>query len=174
VQTTGSGLPEGYEDISWSRPADYEYLGAFSGTPGSPASHEGVDYVHDNQSVSEVDILAAADGEVVYVRLGCPQSSEFSSNNSLRECGAGWGNHVVVDHGNGIYTRYAHLKPDETIVQVEDHVNQGSLLGLMENSGRSDTRHLHFELGTKVSDFDPCSPAQSFDLVYDSELLPWQ
>ena len=171
VQITGADLPPGADAIVWERPADYVYLGAFSGTPGQPASHEGVDYVQDDTAVATVAVNAAAAGTVVYVRLGCPQSSTFGHNNSLRECGAGWGNHVVVDHGSGIVTRYAHLAPDSTLVQAGAIVARGAQLARMGNSGRSETRHLHFELGLAEIPLDPCSPAQSFAAVYDSELL---
>jgi murein DD-endopeptidase MepM/ murein hydrolase activator NlpD len=80
----------------------------------------------------------------------------------------------VVDHGNDIFTRYAHLKPGETVVLVGDTVERGDTLGLMGNSGRSDVRHLHFELGSWAAEFDPCAPAQSMGYVYDSEGLAWE
>jgi murein DD-endopeptidase MepM/ murein hydrolase activator NlpD len=171
IQTTGAGLPPHADDIVWSHPAWWTWIGSFSGTPGSPASHEGTDYVHDISGVTDVPITAAADGQVVAVRLGCPQSSAFSPNTALRECGAGWGNHVVVLHGHQVLTRYAHLEPGRTAVTAGMHVQRGQLLGMMGNSGRSDTRHLHFELGTASTPFDPCGAAQSMDLVFDSELL---
>jgi len=173
IQTTGAGLPAGASALTWDRPAAYVWLGAFSGTPGQPASHEGVDYVHDDPGVATVELRAAADGVVAYVRLGCPQSSEFSHNNSLRECGAGWGNHVVLHHGGELYTRYAHNKPGATFVQVGDAVARGDVLAQMGNSGRSETRHLHFELGTFAAGFDPCIAAQSMDAVHDAELLTY-
>jgi len=173
IQTTGSGIPAGCAGLTWERPADQTYYVAFSGTPGSPASHEGVDYVHDDTSVVNVPVSAAAEGEVVYVRAGCPQSAEFSHNYSLRECGAGWGNHVVIHHGDDTFTRYAHLKPGTTVVQVGDWADVGGELALMGNSGRSELRHLHFELGTMTAQFDPCEAAQSMDYVYDSQGLAW-
>jgi len=173
VQTTGSGVPAAASSMSWGRPASKTYLVGFSGNPGYSANHEGVDYVHDNASVADVDVNAAADGEVVYVRIGCPESSLFSHNDSLRECGSGWGNHVVVHHGDGVYMRYAHLRPGYTLVDVGYQVTRGQYLGRMGNSGRSETRHLHLELGTKASGFDPCAPAQSMDAVHDPELLSW-
>ena len=171
IQTVGSGLPPGAGNLLWDRPASFTYLGAFSGQPGQPASHEGVDYVHDDPIVGHVQVHAAADGQVIYVRLGCPQSSLFSPNQSLRECGAGWGNHVVVDHGGGTVTRYAHLHPGATVVQVGDTVYRADPLAEMGNSGRSDVRHLHFELGKDTDGLDPCDHAQSFERVHDSELL---
>jgi len=91
----------------------------------------------------------------------------FNSNAENRECGSGWGNHVVLDHGNGIHTRYAHISPGTLEVLVGQQVLAGDLLGEMGNSGRSETRHLHFELGVSSQGFDPCTPAQSLDTVYD-------
>jgi murein DD-endopeptidase MepM/ murein hydrolase activator NlpD len=172
VQTAASGLPEIASTLTWQRPAAaWIYLVPFSGTPGQPASHEGVDYVHSLASVPEVPIVAAADGQVVYVRTGCPQSSLFGQNLFLRECGAGWGNHVVLLHGFGLYTRYAHLAPNSISVVAGERVVRGQAIGLMGNSGRSDVRHLHFELGTRMTPFDPCTASQSFSRVFDSELL---
>ena len=64
---------------------------------------------------------------------------------------------------------------DQTfLVQVGDQVSMGDGLGVMGNTGRSDERHLHFELGTYVDAFDPCEPSQSMDAVYDAENLPFQ
>lgn len=173
VQTAGAGLPTFAGSIQWSRPAVWTRIVDFSGFPGQPASHEGTDYVHDDPTVDDVPVTAAADGQVVYVRLGCPQSAELQPNVALRECGAGWGNHVVVLHGRGLFTRYAHLEPGTTVVRAGMHVSRGGFLGMMGNSGRSDVRHLHFELGTSHAAFDPCVPAQSMDVVVDSEGLSW-
>lgn len=172
IQTAAAGLPSGTQTLPWRFPCHWIYTVAFSGTPGYPADHEGVDYVFADAGMAQVDISAASTGVVVYVRLGCPQSHEFTPNQSLRECGAGWGNHVVIDHGNGIFTRYAHLKPDSTLVRVGDRVWPGQVLALMGNSGRSQLRHLHFELGFWSQSFDSCAPAQSMDQVHDPQLLP--
>ncbi len=172
VQIAASGIPRGSSTVRWKAPSAWTWRVAFSGTPGRKANHEGTDYVHDDQRVAEVPVSSMADGEVVYVRMGCPQSSAFGKNRSARECGSGWGNHVVVDHGDGVYVRYAHLDPQGITVGVGDRVTQGQELGLMGNSGRSETRHLHYELGTRARGFDPSAPSQSFDAVYDPEQLP--
>jgi len=167
IQITGTGVASGALVMEWMQPTDWVYIAYFWGSPGSPAGHEGDDYVHDDQSVERVDVRAAAGGTVVYVRTGCPQSSMFAHNTALRECGSGWGNHVIVDHGNQLYTRYGHLAPTtEPSVKVGDEVEAGSLLGEMGNTGRSELRHLHFELATRVQSIDPCEGSQSFDFVY--------
>ena len=95
----------------------------------------------------------------------------FTPNIDSRECGSGWGNHVVIDHGNGIHTRYSHLAPETINVRVGELLLAGDLLGEMGNTGRSETRHLHFELGVAHQGFDPCSPSQSLDTVYDPEAV---
>jgi murein DD-endopeptidase MepM/ murein hydrolase activator NlpD len=62
------------------------------------------------------------------------------------------GNAVVVDHGWGVYSIYAHLA--EFRVQVGNMVQPGDLIGIIGNTGRSAGPHLHFEidiLGTPVN-----------------------
>lgn len=56
----------------------------------------------------------------------------------------GYGNRVVVDHGNGFETLYAHLSVIQ--VQVGQRVNRGDVLGQMGTTGRSTGVHLHFEI----------------------------
>ncbi len=172
IQLAASGTPPGAASLQWTVPCASTSVGAFAGTPGSPAVHEGVDHVHDDASAAVVPVLAAATGSVAYVRTGCPQSSTFGSNAALRECGSGWGNHVVIEHVSGVFTRYAHLAPDGVQVEVGEEVAGGQPIAEMGNSGRSDVRHLHFELGTSAG-LDPCATAQSFDAVYDPALLAW-
>lgn len=138
----------------------------FEGIIGSLAIHEGVDYINDNKLISDVPVFATDNGIVVYVRTGCPEEKPFQTNNLLRECGAGWGNHIIVEH-KGYYSRLAHLRLDSMDIKVNDLVKKGDILAYMGNSGRSDERHLHFELGIKSSGFISCSPSQSFDGVID-------
>ncbi len=171
VQTTGTGVPSGATALVWQLPTTATSTAPFVGTPGSAASHEGIDYVNDDASIGVVPVVAAADGVVVYVREGCPQSSSLGSNKSLRECGAGWGNHVILRHGAGIYTRYAHLEEGSAAVRTGEAVPAGATLASMGNSGRSDVRHLHFELGSDGADPDPCAAAASFAAVYDPARL---
>ena len=65
----------------------------------------------------------------------------------------GWGNHLVVDHGDNIYSRYAHLRFNGIYKKVGQKVTKDEIIGLMGNSGRSDIRHLHLEIGHYLGDF---------------------
>ena len=67
----------------------------------------------------------------------------------------GFGNLVIIDHGNGWHTLYAHLS--ETHVTCGQGVTQGALLGLAGSTGRSTGPHLHFEMrlnGVNVNPWD--------------------
>ncbi|MBA3499907.1 MAG: M23 family metallopeptidase [Deltaproteobacteria bacterium] len=169
VQPLSAWPAPGSELSSWTRPTRWTALELVRGTVGRPADHEGDDYINANTDVVTVAVVAAAAGTVVYARRGCPQSTVFAPNKLLRECSAGWGNHVIVRHRNNVYTRYAHLAT--IIVTSGDEVVRGQPLGTMGNSGRSDVRHLHFELGTRSVGIDACGPAQSFDAIYEASKL---
>jgi hypothetical protein len=56
------------------------------------------------------------------------------------------GNHVDLDHGEGVFSLYAHLQRDSLTVAVGDVVAAGYRLGLVGNSGNSSEPHLHFQL----------------------------
>ena len=169
VQTAASAFPAGVSWVMKEIPSISTYRVPFSGTPGKKAGHEGMDFVHNDPKVAHVPVIAADNGTVAYVRTGAPQATMFQHNTSLREAGAGWGNHVVIAHGNGVYTRYAHLAPGSVKLRVGDVVKAGDVVGEMGNSGRSETRHLHFEVGYKKTYFVANQSAQSFDLVLSPE-----
>jgi murein DD-endopeptidase MepM/ murein hydrolase activator NlpD len=58
--------------------------------------------------------------------------------------GDGYGNYIVIDHGNGYQTLYGHLS--KIFVRVGDTVGKGAVIGNMGSTGRSTGPHLHFEI----------------------------
>lgn len=66
---------------------------------------------------------------------------------------AGYGNRVMVDHGNGYVTLYAHLSSVQ--VQAGQTVSRGNVIGQMGSTGRSTGTHLHFEIRKDGSLLNP-------------------
>lgn len=96
------------------------------------AFHSG-HYAHDIGNRSKPHIWAAGAGTVATVDAG--------------GWGGGYGTHVIIDHGNGVQTLYAHMS--SAYVSVGQRVEQGEVLGRMGNTGRvygPTGIHLHFEV----------------------------
>lgn len=65
-----------------------------------------------------------------------------------------WGNVVVIDHGHGLVTRYAHL--DNYVVAKGDKVKAGDPIGAVGSTGRTGGKsHLHFEVIQDGAPIDP-------------------
>ncbi len=75
-------------------------------------------------------VLAAASGDVVVARQG--------------GYNGGYGNYVVIQHGNGTQTLYGHLQ--SVSISPGSRVVQGQVIGSLGNTGRSTGPHLHFEV----------------------------
>jgi murein DD-endopeptidase MepM/ murein hydrolase activator NlpD len=71
---------------------------------------------------------------------------------------AGYGISVVIDHGNGVYTHYAHLS--QAFVVEGQRVNVGDVIGLEGSTGDSTGPHLHFEVHQGL--WHQIDPAQWF------------
>lgn len=99
--------------------------------------HSGIDIPGDGG----YPITAAEAGEVVRVNNGCTHN--YGKYGSCG-CGGGYGNFVIIDHGNGFLTLYGHMT--QTKVSVGDKVKEGQEIGLMGSTGYSTGTHLHLEL----------------------------
>lgn len=75
----------------------------------------------------------------------------------------GYGRLVVVDHGNGIESRYAHLSAID--VQPGQRVSRGETIGAVGSTGRSTGPHLHFEIRKDGEPIDPTSRVDPRALV---------
>ena len=119
---------------SWGWPTESPYVITSYFAPRWGRYHNGIDISGTGDGSR---IYAAAGGTVVEVVSSC---ASFKFDNA---CGGGYGNHVIVDHGNGLYTLYGHLTSNVR-AYVGMNVSKGTLIGYMGNSGRSYGTHLHF------------------------------
>jgi murein DD-endopeptidase MepM/ murein hydrolase activator NlpD len=67
----------------------------------------------------------------------------------------GYGNNIVIDHGNGYQTQYGHL--NRIYVKVGDSVGRGAVIGQMGSTGNSTGPHLHFEIRRNGARLNPLS-----------------
>lgn len=69
-----------------------------------------------------------------------------SFDGKIKDCGEDGqlGKYIIIDHGEGIETKYGHL--NEILVKKEDSVKKGQVIAKSGNTGKSTGPHLHFEL----------------------------
>lgn len=79
------------------------------------------------------------------------------------ERAGGYGNLVVVDHGDGLETRYAHL--GEINVSIGDEITAGTKVGTVGMTGRTTGPHLHFELRREGEAVDPRSALEGLKIL---------
>lgn len=65
----------------------------------------------------------------------------------------GYGNYLLIDHGNGYTTSFSHMK--KYLVHKGDRVERGQVIGLVGNSGRSTGSHLHYEIALDNKTINP-------------------
>lgn len=133
-------IPDGEITAVATRPATSKLVGAsgpsYDGYYTAPLSgyrktqglhgYNGVDLA----SYRGAPVLASADGEVIIARSG--------------GYNGGYGSYVVIKHGNGTQSLYAHL--GGVSVSAGQTVSKGQAIGTLGNTGRSTGPHLHFEI----------------------------
>ncbi|MGN1418158.1 MAG: peptidoglycan DD-metalloendopeptidase family protein, partial [Acutalibacteraceae bacterium] len=100
--------------------------------------HGGTDIIKAGGGSTGIPVIAAASGTVVVAQSGY----------------SGYGHTVVIDHGNGLRTRYAHMQAGSIRVRVGQTVYQGQQIGNIGSTGNVTGPHLHFEVlknGVKVN-----------------------
>ena len=103
----------------------------------SLGNHKGIDISGANASGSLV--VAGASGTVT--------EAGWSTG--------GYGNYVIIDHGNGIETLYAHMLDNSLMVNAGDIVTKGQAIGRVGNTGYSFGAHLHFEVRVNGNKINP-------------------
>lgn len=90
--------------------------------------HAGTDFSYGAGQSCNRPIVAAGEGDVVFAGAA-----------------AGYGHVIMINHDNGVQTRYAHMYATGVLAQVGDHVQAGDIIGLVGSDGASTGCHLHFE-----------------------------
>ena len=97
--------------------------------------HNGIDISGTGEGSK---IFASNDGVVARVMTGCPNRGSYPNS-----CNMGFGNVVFINHGNNIFTIYAHLLSN-IVVREGQQISRGQVIGYMGSSGQSTGTHLHF------------------------------
>jgi len=118
-KSTSSATYGGDSGGGWTQPVSYKYISRRVGS-----GHTGIDMVTPVGN----SVVAAKSGIVISVSTGWS---------------GGYGNMILIDHGNGVKSRYAHLS--SIAVSAGEAVGAGEYIGASGNTGRSTGAHLHFE-----------------------------
>lgn len=138
-QSGNSGGTYSGGQLGWPCPS-YTRISSYFGSRGSPLAggssyHKGIDLAAPKGS----SILAAEDGTVIAVYTGCAHNWGKSKSCG---CGSGFGNYLMVSHGGGLVTVYAHC----TSINVSNgsKVSKGQIIATVGSTGASTGYHLHF------------------------------
>ena len=138
-------------NYTWPLPASVN----ISGRHISNGSYYGVDMA----TAIGTDVFAIADGTVMKsIDIGCTGSHAGGTpacnnpNCPYKGTEGSYCNYIVINHGNNIYSLYAHLKTGSFNVKENDFVKQGQKIAESGNAGKTKTSiaggsaaHLHFE-----------------------------
>lgn len=90
---------------------------------------------------------------------------------------SGYGNCVVIHHGDGMFSLYGHMLDNSITVELGSWVQKGAVIGGMGNTGDSSGTHLHFEMyyGTVTEIMDSGNTLIRYDVKVDRDEVvdPW-
>ena len=116
-------------ELQWPVPGYTNISSAFGWRFGGSDYHTGIDISKGSQaSIYGKTIVAANSGRVAFVKYGT----------------TGYGRYLIIDHGGGRTTLYAHTS--EILVSVGDYVSRGESVAKVGSTGWSTGPHLHFEV----------------------------
>ena len=91
-------------------------------------------------------VLATGDGVVVALENTKPDNRQFDQSKIAENPMLLFGNYLVIDHGNGEFSVYGHLKLGSVRVNAGDRVRRGQAIAAIGASGSAFFPHLHYEL----------------------------
>lgn len=86
-------------------------------------------------------ILAPLDG-YVYDIVNTVDENDIAGVNTIDN----WGNTIIMNHLNGLFTQISHVKKDSFKVGIGEYITKGTVIGMCGNSGRSPEPHIHFQV----------------------------
>lgn len=133
------GSSSSNETFTWPAPG-YNHISSGFGNRWHPVigeykHHDGIDI--SGSGISGKEAVAAANGVVIISKI---QTVEKDGKTVV----TGYGNYVVIDHGGGITTTYAH--GSQRLVSVGQSVKKGQAVLVIGSTGISKGPHLHFEV----------------------------
>lgn len=139
------------EGLRWPLPTQYHWISTYFGYDAwRNGMHRGIDI--GDGGIAGKDILAAQSGTVITASFTCPHNV---GKNYSCGCGGGYGNYIIIDHGGGLSTLYAHCQA--IYVSKGQRVSKGDAIGAVGTTGWSTGYHLHFEVrenGVAVNPFN--------------------
>ena len=121
----------------WPASGGATHVSSYYGKRSLNGWHGGIDITRPGGKSTGAPVLAAESGTVKLARV-------YSS----------YGYCVIIDHGGGLQTLYAHMKPGSLLVSAGQKVKRGQQIGQIGSSGFVTGPHLHFEVrvnGNKVN-----------------------
>lgn len=166
---------------SYSPDMTVTQVGQSLSTKCSVSSHTGnLSYAYDMQAkIGNEAILVAGDGTVAYIHksvtcnsmdtVGC---TDYSSSCSSTASNGGWGNTVIIQHADGTWTKYTHLRHGSVVpTTVGRSAGIGCQLGSEGHTGATSGNkngcgdHLHFQRQTSSSRDGASTPISFTDVV---------
>lgn len=89
----------------------------------------------------------------ISARIGTPIYAPGKGTVTFAGTDGGYGNSVIIQHGSGITTRYAHMQ--RFVVKDGQQVKRGDIIGYVGTTGRTTGPHLHYEVRLNGANVDP-------------------
>jgi urea transporter/murein DD-endopeptidase MepM/ murein hydrolase activator NlpD len=126
----------------WSKALDFVIVDSKSNTYREP-SHPREAFTRENFYCYNKEIYAPYDG-YVYDIINTVEENDVGEVNTEKN----WGNTVILNHLNGLFSQISHIKKDSFNVFIGQYITKGTYIATCGNSGRSPEPHIHFQLQT--------------------------
>lgn len=136
------------DGINLETDVSYRFGSNYGGSESRDASHRGIDIFKVNGNVNVISgkpIRAVKDGTVEWAQEWDGQSKKGDQS---------WGHCVKIAHSDGVSTLYAHMNA-KPLVEKNETVSQGQIIGYVGGSGNAEGHHLHLEVTSGGSLVDP-------------------